>query len=371
MGWLEIFCLLAAVIYVVFLTANIISARKAQSAFSAAFQPSTKISIIIPARNEEKNIAECIQNMVHQYYPRELFEIIVVNDHSTDQTADLALHTLKKHFTGFKLIHLSENESGKKTAIQKGVEQSTSNIIVTRDADTITNDASWLKKIAFEFETQPCDLLIMPAILNGPNTFASSFQKFENLAISLLGFGMAKNSLPIVCSGANLAYRKEFFLKLNPYHDNLATASGDDMFLLKKAIESKASIRATNAPISTSSEPGLKRAFQQRLRWASKGRKISTAPIVIAGLVLFLGNLAGLVALLCLIIDASYLRFGLFTLALKLVIDFLLLFLSARMFKIRFNPAWYLPAFVFNLAYTPVMTTLSFFVKPAWKGRKD
>jgi cellulose synthase/poly-beta-1,6-N-acetylglucosamine synthase-like glycosyltransferase len=209
----------------------------------------------------------------------------------------------------------------------------------------------------------------MPVTMIGRNTFASAFQKFENLAIMALGHGMARNQVPIVCSGANLAYRKDFFLKLNPYSDNQDIASGDDMFLLKKALLHKAIIHSSANPVQTPVTPDLKSALQQRLRWASKGRKIITGPIFLSGLTLFSGNLAALIALLCLLIDASYLRFGLFTLALKLLIDFLLLFLSARMFKIRFNPAWYLPAFLFNLAYTPVITTLSFFVKPSWKGR--
>lgn len=369
MGWLEIFCLLAVVIYTVFLAANIISAQTEKNDFNAAFHPSANITVIIPARNEEKNIAACIESLTHQYYPEDLLEIIVVDDHSGDQTIEKAKAALQKNFRNFKVLSLGETEHGKKMAIQAGVAQSSGSVIVTRDADTLGGHANWLKKIAFEFETNSCDLLIMPVTIDGPNTFSAAFQKFENLAIMALGLGMAKHRLAIVCSGANLAYRKEFFLELDPYKDNINIRSGDDMFLLKKAINQKAVIGVSNNPIQTPAEPGLKSALTQRLRWASKGRRISTTPILLTGLVLFMGNLAALAALLCLLIDASYLRFGLFTLALKLVIDFLLLFLSARMFKIRFNPAWYIPAFVFNLAYTPVMTLLSFFVKPGWKGR--
>jgi cellulose synthase/poly-beta-1,6-N-acetylglucosamine synthase-like glycosyltransferase len=369
MGWLEIFCLLAILIYTVFLGAVLIAALRAKDAFNPAFHPRTKITVIIPARNEENNIAACVESLAHQYYPAQLLEIIVVNDHSTDHTLDRATNALKKHFSRYTVISLGENEQGKKMAIQKAVSQAWGDIIVTRDADTVCDQASWLKRIAFEFETNPCDLLIMPVTMNGRNTFSSAFQKFENLAISTIGFGMARNHLPMVCSGANLAYRKDFFIELNPYQGNQHIASGDDMFLLLRALKKKAIIHTSNNPVQTVTEPDLKSALRQRLRWASKGRKILTRPIFFCGLTLFLGNLAALIALLCLLIDGSYLHFGLFTLSIKLIIDFLLLFLSARMFKIRFNPAWYIPAFLFNLAYTPVITTLSFFVKPAWKGR--
>jgi len=373
MSWLDIFCLLAVLIYAVFILRNIgtlFPRPKAKVSIKDHIQVQ-KITVIIAARNEEKNIAACLQSIARQEFPGELLEVIVVNDHSEDRTLEIATSFLKENFIHWKLIELEKGEAGKKTALTKAIEQSTGTIIVTRDADTVSENKNWLNEISFCFETNDCDLLIMPVLLSGPNSFTVSFQKYENLAIAFLGLGMARNHLPIVCSGANLAYKKDAFLKLDPYKDNLKVPSGDDMFLLKAAWKKKLKIEAIANPVSTPAEKTLKTALGQRLRWASKSAKISIWPVFMSGLTLFAGNIACLVALIGLVIGTSYLPFGLFTLALKLIIDFLLLFLSARMFSTKFNPAWYLPAFVFNLVYMPVLTLVSFFVKPKWKGRKS
>lgn len=371
MGWLEIFSVVTIICYAVFMLKNIFTLYpRKKNLLPSDFIPSKKISIIIPARNEEKNMVDCLQSIVIQDFPKELFEIIVVNDRSDDHTEAIATEFLKNQSISHKIISLDENEQGKKTAILKAIDQANGEIIVTRDADTISENKNWLKEIAFHFEKENCDLLLCPVLLSGDNSFSTSFQKYENLAISFLGLSMAKNNLPIVCSGANLAYKKEVFLELSPYANNMDTASGDDMFLLKAARKKKARIMAINNPVQTPAENGLKNALSQRLRWAAKTHKISILPVFLSGLILLLANIACLVALGYLFVDTSYLPFGLFTLTIKLLIDFLLLFLSSRMFHSKLNPTWYLPAFVLNLFYTPAVALVSVCVKPNWKGRK-
>ncbi len=372
MNWVVVYCLLAIVVYTVFLAQNIFSARKRTMKQTPEIQMRRDMviaSILIPARDEAQNIIRCLQSIVSQEFPKEQFEIIVVNDHSCDQTLSLATEFLNDKDISHKIISLAENEKGKKAALLKAIEEASGEIIITRDADTFGDDKNWLKKILLEFENKQPDLLLLPVILSGNNSFAATFQRYENLAISILGLGMAKNNLPMVCAGANLAYRKEFFQKLQPYRDNLHIASGDDMFLLKKAWQQKAKIGALNAPVQTPVGADLKTAFHQRIRWAAKSGKLLTRPIFFSSLVLLAGNLAALVALISLLIDASYFPFGLFSLLIKLLIDFLLLILSARMFKTKLNPAWFVPAFIFNLFYTPVIALCSVFVKPNWKGR--
>lgn len=374
MGWLELACTWAVLAYAVFLLANIIAARaekKRQKALKFS-EDLPAVSIIIPVRNEDGSILTCLQSIAAQDFPAEKLEVIVVNDHCEDNTISTCTPYLQKHFANYQVLHLSEKEAGKKTAIQRAVEQSTGTIIITRDADTVSENKDWLKSIACAFEEQSCDVLISPVLLGGPNSFAASFQKYENLAVSLIGAGMAARRLPMVCSGANFSYTKAAFALLNPYADNRHIASGDDMFLLKKAYSQKIPIGINlqeGSPVTTPVFAGFGRAWQQRLRWASKTTRVSTPPILFSGLILLMGNIAALIALIHLFIDTSYLPFGLFTLTLKVIIDFLLLFLSARMFSLKLSFAWYLPAFVLNLFYTPAMATASLFAKPNWKGR--
>jgi poly-beta-1,6-N-acetyl-D-glucosamine synthase len=183
---------------------------------------------------------------------------------------------------------------------------------------------------------------------------------------------MTKSKLPFVCSGANLAYKKEMFLKLEPYKDNLQIASGDDMFLLKRFYENKLKIEANFshfAPVFTPAEDSLKKMLSQRLRWASKTSQISTFPVVFMGLLVLLANTLCIPALLLGFINGYYWPFSLFTLTLKFIIDFLLLFLSARMYQQKVNWLWLPLAFLFNGLYVPSLVVASVFVKPTWKSR--
>lgn len=371
MGWFEIGCMFCMIVYIVFLFRNMTTSfpgaiRSAPIAESG----SNGVTIIIAARNEEKNIIRCLQSIALQDFPREKIEVIVVNDHSEDATADIAAAFLEKHFLFYRLIEL-EKEVGKKAAIQKAVNASRFPIIITRDADTFTEDTYWLKEMALQMEN--ADMLIGPVLLSNSPGFLSSFQQYENYATNLLGSSMAINDLPLVCSGANLAYRKETFLSIDPYKDNLTIASGDDMFLMLAMQRAGKKIHVSTSPhsvIQTQPSRHLSEMLSQRLRWASKAGNIKLLQVYCAGSILLLGNMAGMVALICLFIDSSYLPFCLFTLLSKLIIDFLLLLLSTRIFGKKLNMIWFVPAFIANLLYTSTISITSFFIRTAWKGRK-
>ena len=104
----------------------------------------TNISVIIPARDEEKNIGQLLAALKSQTYPAELYEVIVVDDQSTDKTAEVV-----KSFAGVKLISLKEEgiNSYKKKAIEKGIAAASGELIVTTDADCVPGP-DWLKMIA-------------------------------------------------------------------------------------------------------------------------------------------------------------------------------------------------------------------------------
>ena len=296
-----------------------------------------------------------------------------MDDGSSDNTKSIAETFLKNNFIEYKLLHLDRSvDKGKKTAISKAIEQASGKIIITRDADTYTHSNLWLKNIVYHFENSDCDLLLSPVIISANKSFLSTFQQFENLSITSLGMGMAKSKLPFVCSGANLAYKKESFLKIEPYKGNLHIASGDDMFLLKYFYLNGCKIvtnTSNQAIVYTPAENLVNKMLSQRLRWASKSIKINTFPVFFIGLLVLFTNTLCLPALCLGFINSYYLTFSLFTLTLKFIIDFLLLFLSARMFKQKVNWPWLPLAFLFNSLYVPVIIFASIFVKPKWKAR--
>src|SRR6185312_87018 len=245
-------------------------------------------------------------------------------------------------------------------------------IIITRDADTYTKSSRWLKSIAYEFVVKRPKLLLAPVILSG-TSFVQLFQRFENLAISSIGFAFAKKKLPFVCSGANLAYRKDSFLQVKPYKDNLHIASGDDMFLLQSFIEAKLLISTIKDPCAiayTRAEKDVPSFINQRLRWAGKAKNMRLKTAWFVGSLLFMTNLLVLITAFLAVFSGINIKFCLFTIIYKCIIDFLLLFLGAIMYKQKLNFAFYMPAFLANLFYMPFIAVASISVKPSWKGRK-
>jgi poly-beta-1,6-N-acetyl-D-glucosamine synthase len=372
MQWFEVLCLAILSVYTIFIVWNILilQTNKKENDDLENYDPSVSVTIIIPARNEEQTILKCLKGIASQNFPKNLLQVIVVVDNSDDKTFSIAEEFLKNNFSDYKL--LKSTAIGKKSAIIQAVSQASGKIIVTRDADTFTNNDLWLKSVIQNFENKNCDLLISPAILSVNNSFISTFQQFENLAITSLGTGMTRSGMPFVCSGANLAFKKEPFLKFEPYKDNLQIASGDDMFLLKRFYQNKLKIEANSslyASVFTPAEDSLKKMLFQRLRWASKTSQISTFPVVFIGLLVLLANTLCLPASFLGFINGYYWPFSLFTLTLKFIIDFLLLFLSARMYQQKVNWLWLPLAFLFNGLYVPSIVVVSVFVKPTWKSR--
>ena len=375
MTWLEIPVLVILIIYTlcIFISLFVLLSEKGKDKHLGVFIPKDKISIIIPFRNEEKTILPCLEGIVEQDFPRELVEIILVDDHSDDATKLLVQFFLTKQQVAYKLIDLGGNKcTGKKAAIELAISQSTGNIIITRDADTYTKNNFWLKNIAYHFQQTGCDLLIAPVILSG-TSFIQSFQQFENIAITSIGYAFAKIKQPFVCSGANLAYKKNCFLKADPYKSNRHIASGDDMFLLESFLDKHFLIstdKSSSSMVYTRAEDSFGQFINQRLRWASKARKLKIKTALLIGILLFLTNMGLLFSCLVCLINTANINFCLFALLYKCVIDFLLLFLGSNMYKLKQNFTFYIPAFIANLFYVPLVTVASISVKPNWKGRK-
>jgi biofilm PGA synthesis N-glycosyltransferase PgaC len=374
MIWLKLLVIATLLVYTILILVSIftISFAKKDVDFSK-FTPLEKISIVIPFRNEEDTIIRCLESLAEQDFPKELVELILVDDNSEDDTKKVAEFFLHSRNFTYQLLDLKTHTlSGKKSAIELAVAKATGSIIITRDADTFTKSSRWLKSIAYEFVVTKPKLLLAPVMLTG-TSFVQLFQRFENMAISSIGYAFAKNKLPFVCSGANLAYRKDSFIAVNPYKDNLHIASGDDMFLLQAFMDAKFKINTLKNPCAiayTKAEKDISSFISQRLRWANKAKNMRLKTAWFIGGLLFLTNLLMLITLFLGVFNGANSGFCLFTLIYKCIIDFLLLFLGTIMYKQKLNFAFYIPAFIANLFYVPLITVASISVKPNWKGRK-
>ncbi len=374
MIWLKTLVIITLLIYTIFIFVSIFTMLFAKKdADFTTFTPLEKISIIIPFRNEEQTIVKCLESLAEQDFPKELLELILVDDNSEDDTKQLAENFLHARNFTYQLIDLKMHAlSGKKSAIELAVIKANGSIIITRDADTYTKSTRWLKSIAYEFVVAKPKLLLAPIMLTG-TSLLQLFQRFENLAISSIGYAFAKNKLPFVCSGANLAYRKESFIQVSPYKDNLHIASGDDMFLLQGFIDAKLKVSTIKNPCAiayTKAEKDVASFINQRLRWVGKAKNMHLKTAWFIGYLLVLTNLFALITVFLAVFSGANIKFCLFTIIYKCIIDILLLFLGAIMYKQKLNFAFYIPAFIANIFYVPFIAVASISMKPSWKGRK-
>ena len=235
-----------------------------------------ELSVIIPVRNEARNIGDLLRDIRDQDHTAG-HEVIVVDDDSEDDTAEIVEEFVKSETMPLKLIRLSSNGyasiTPKKRALKTGIEQAKGDIIVTIDGDCRA-PKTWLSAIDQIFKDEAVHFV------SGPVTYMPSNSVFDNLQTlefaSLIGVGASSIQLgyPNICNGANLAFRKESFKKINGYNGNGHIASGDDEFLLQKfATLFPEGIRFAKdrcAVVTTSAKSSIKDFYHQRKRWTSK-----------------------------------------------------------------------------------------------------
>lgn len=260
--------------------------------FIPSASSSVKISVIIPARNEEKNIGQLLTALQHQTYPGELFEIIVVDDHSTDQTASLV-----RKQAGVKLIQLKDDNinSYKKKAIETGIAAAAGELIVTTDADCLPPE-NWLAAMTSFKEEKKSVFIAAPVVFNNNNSLLQIFQSLDFLVLQgITGAAVYKQSLAM-CNGANLAYEKNVFTEVNGFTGIDNIASGDDMLLMHKIKKKHPAavhyLKSKEAIVSTQPMKTWGAFFNQRIRWASKAKHYSDKKIILVLLLVYLFNLS-------------------------------------------------------------------------------
>jgi cellulose synthase/poly-beta-1,6-N-acetylglucosamine synthase-like glycosyltransferase len=277
-------------------------------------RPTTRVSIIIAARDEEDKIALTIEDILAQDYPLHLFELIVVDDHSTDRTAEIIS---SYSASGVKLISLKEDEplnSYKKKAISEAIRAARGELIITTDADCRMKN-KWLATIVSYYERQNFKLVSAPVVFYEEKSFFERLQTLEFLYLIGLGAAGIGNRKPATCNGANLAYCKSVFHELKGFQGIDELASGDDeLFLHKVASKYPDGIgfcKSFEALVYTHAKPNIKEFISQRKRWASKSTRYKDKKIVALGVGIWVFNLLLVVnGLLSLVINDSRLVFS-------------------------------------------------------------
>lgn len=286
----------------------------------------TKLTVIIPVRNEERNILQLLQDLNQQNYPAENFEVIVANDGSTDNTENIVLAFQEEAKYSLKILNLlnDASTSPKKRAIQKSIEISSGELLITTDGDCSVSP-NWLMSIQQLYKSKHAKLISSPVTFTEKHSLWNTIQIIE--FASLIGSGACAMYLqkPNMCNGANLAYTREVFEEVNGFAGNENVASGDDEFLMHKIAQKYPEKVFFNpdfeAIVRTESQEDLAHFYQQRRRWASKWKHYDNWQVTALAIFIFLANLSVLAAY-CLI--NGY--FGIGILFLKFSAEFFFLY---------------------------------------------
>ncbi|OUR94611.1 glycosyltransferase [Flavobacteriales bacterium 34_180_T64] len=330
----------------------------------------TRFSIIIPFRNESENLPALLQSIKSLNYEKHLFEILFIDDESTDDSARI-INDFSKIHNELNIHMLSNNRasaSPKKDAITLAIKNAKHKWIITTDADCIV-PKYWLDTIDCFLQHNSCKLLVAPVSINRAQSFLDRFQLIDFMSlqgVTIGGFGVQK---PLLCNGANLIYDREFFNKLNGFEGNLHIASGDDLFLLEKALKNAPKsvmyLKNIKSLVLTKPQSNLSALITQRVRWASKIKYYKTSISKLIGLLVLLMN-AILIGLGVLAFTRSIpFTLFLYIFIIKISIDFLLIFKTARFFK----QGQHLPSFIFASFLYPFFSVFVAFVS-VFKGYK-
>jgi poly-beta-1,6-N-acetyl-D-glucosamine synthase len=193
------------------------------------------VSVVICARNESANLTQHLPKILNQDYPN--FEVVVVNDASTDDTEGV-LSNFQKTYTNLRVVNVVEKTfAGKKGALAAGIEATKHDWLLLTDADCYPLSKNWIsgmtsalisKKIQIVFGYAPyerCD-----------NSFLNKLIRFETLwtATQYLSFALAKQ--PYMGVGRNLLYEKKLYVQANGFASHADLASGDDDLFVNQVV---------------------------------------------------------------------------------------------------------------------------------------
>jgi cellulose synthase/poly-beta-1,6-N-acetylglucosamine synthase-like glycosyltransferase len=336
-----------------------------------------KISVIVAARNEAVNIETLLNSLLRQDYPKDLFEIFIVDDHSTDQTLNLAERfiTQMRGLKNVKIISLKENEEwGKKAAIQSGIMVSEGELIVITDADCVAGK-SWLTTLASFYVKQHPQMILGPVSMTNNGSFFGKLQSLEFTSLIATAAGSCRAGFPLLANGANIAFTRQAYESCGGFTGNLQYPSGDDMFLMlnikrKSGAGAIRFLRSEEAIVYTPAATEFKSFFQQRLRWVSKSRGYTDPVVILTSLAVFLVNAWLVITASVAPFSKEHLQLFIILFLLKILIDLPIMLVFSRFQRSR-PLMWLFPLMeLLNAVYTLVIGIAGNTGKYQWKGRK-
>jgi len=322
-------------------------------------------SILIPVRDEATVIMKCLTDILKQNYPKGSFEVIVINDHSSDETVAI-VGSFRKENPEFniQLIELQERKL-KKAAITFGVQFASNEYIILTDADC-ERGTEWLSTMNYFISETKTKMVYAPVAFKAENIF----QKIQAMEFAgLVGIGAAAIQLknPNMCSAANLMFEKKVFYEVGGYKGYDGIASGDDEFLMHKVFKKYPNdimfLRNEKAVVFTSANTSLSELADQRRRWVSKSTKYENRYITAILVGAYFFNASILINL------ATEIEVGFYQLIIKTIVEGVFLY-SVLGFFGKKKLLFFLPiAELFHIIYVVIIGVWANYGTYNWKGR--
>ena len=363
-------------IYCLTIIALIYGFTKVNSFDYFGLKPKTKFSIVVPFRNEAENLPILLDSFSKLNYPNDFFEVILVDDESEEvfsvQCSDPSDSGLAKQFSVQIIKNNRFSNSPKKDAISTAIQVVKNDWIITTDADCVVNE-NWLSALDNYIQLHNISMIAGAVSYKCENSFLHHFQQLDLASLqgaTIGSFGIKKG---FMCNGANFAYTKSFFQELNGFEGNDRISSGDDVFLLQKAIakfpEKVHYLKSENNIVITKPLDYWKSLFYQRVRWASKTGSYQNSFGKGLGLVVFGGNLAWMLGVGCWILGVIMFQNVILLSLLKFIIDAVLIF-KANHFLTKNKIHYLILGSLFYPFFSVSVALYSLLGKYEWKGRR-
>ena len=252
-------------------------------------------SVIIPFRNEEKYLPELLKSILKLDFPKKSFELLFVDDDSTDNSVAIIHNYLKNSNLNYQILaNKRRSKSPKKDALETAILKSKFDYIVTTDADCILPKL-WLSEYDCFLQKGNSSLIAAPIQLIYNNSFIQKLQALEILSLQTATIGGFGWKFPFLANGGNLCFKKSDFKDVKGFDGNNNIASGDDIFLLEKFLLHKKKVsflKSDQSIVKTHPELNWEKVISQRVRWASKSKNYRLKRAKIIGLIVFLMNAA-------------------------------------------------------------------------------
>lgn len=314
-----------------------------------------KFTVVVVYRNENHHLSQLLHSIEKLNYSKENFELLMINDGSTE-SFDFSKYDLPIRLISNKRY----SNSPKKDAITIAVEEAKHEWLVVTDADCEVPEM-WLSKLNDFIAQTPFEMVCGPVFINNNEKFIHHFQAWDFVSLQLVTVGSFGLGKPFVCNGANMAFTKSIFVKVDGYQDNNHLPSGDDVFLLQKIVKNDKNkvgyLLDEDFIVKTAALDSWQSVINQRIRWGGKAKSYQS----LWGL-----YLSVLTLVISLLTVWQFFKLNFVFLFLKFLVDAIVLIYFSK--KMKQSPKCLFKSILFYPFVIFIIFIKSLFFRVSWKN---